>query len=101
MKSYKTAAYELIDKYGYDENANRPASIIGFVEGEDLSDRWNHSDDEMYFLTIPAFVNYSFSEEQRTKHLAAVKSHWEIERSEKNPLWNYLFALSGAGVILI
>ena len=94
-KKYKTEAEKLINIYGYDENANRPASVIGFEEGELLSDSWNHSDDEMYFLTIPAFVNYSFTEEQKKKHLEAAKSHWQIERSEKNPLWNYLFALSG------
>ena len=94
-KKYIKGAEKLIKKYGYDENANRPASVIGFVEGEDLSNKWNHSDDEMYFLTIPGFVNYSFSEEQREAHFNAAKSHWEVERSEKNPLWNYLFALSG------
>lgn len=92
---YKKAAKKLIKKYGYDENANRLASEIGFEEGEPLSDKWNHSDDEMYFMTIPAFVNYSFTEEQKEKHLASAKSHWEVERSEKNPLWNYLFALAG------
>ena len=58
-KKYKKGAEKLIKKYGYDENANRPASVIGFVEGEDLSNKWNHSDDEMYFLTIPGFVNWS------------------------------------------
>ncbi len=94
-EKYKKAALKLIKRYGYDENANRPATTIGFVEGQDLSDRWNHSDDEMYFLTIPSFVNYSFTEEQRKNHFEAVKSHWDIERSEKNPLWNYLFALTG------
>ena len=94
-EKYKKAAKKLIKKYGYDENANRLASEIGFEEGEPLSDKWNHSDDEMYFMTIPAFVNYSFTEEQKEKHLASAKSHWEVERSEKNPLWNYLFALAG------
>ncbi|MCK5774644.1 MAG: hypothetical protein KAH25_00625 [Bacteroidales bacterium] len=94
-EKYKNAAYDLIEKHGYDDNANRPASIIGYEEGENLSDAWNHSDDEMYFLTIPAFVNYSFSKKEKKKHFEAAKSHWEIERSEKNPLWNYLFALSG------
>jgi len=92
---YKEKAYELINDYGYDENANRPASVVGFVEGENLSNTWNHSDDEMYFMTIPAFVNYSFNDEQKQKHFEAAKSHWEEERSEKNPLWNYLYALSG------
>ena len=92
---YKEKAYELIDKYGYDENANRPASVIGKVEGEYLSDYWNHSDDRMYFLTIPAFVNYSFTEEQKQNHFEAAKSHWEIERPEKSPLWNFLYAMTG------
>ncbi len=94
-EKYKEKAYELINKFGYDENANRPASVVGFVEGEDLSDRWNHSDDEMYFLTIPAFVNYSFTSEQKQKHFEAARSHWLEERSEKNPLWNFLYALTG------
>ena len=92
---YKEKAYELINEYGYDENANRPASVIGFVEGEDLSNTWNHSDDRMYFLTIPAFVNYSFSEEQKQKHFEAARSHWDIERAEKSPLWNFLYAMTG------
>jgi len=95
-EKYKKAAKKLIKRYGYDTNANRPATVIGFEEGEDLSDKWNHSDDQMYFLTMPSFVNYSFSEEQKEKHFEAVKSHWEVERSEKNPIWNYLFAYAGA-----
>lgn len=98
-EKYEKAARKLIKRHGYDENANRPATVIGYVEGEDLSDKWNHSDDEMYFLTIPGFVNYSFTEEQKKNHFETVKSHWEVERSEKNPLWNYLFALSGGKAI--
>ncbi|MEM9141383.1 MAG: hypothetical protein AAGA86_00255, partial [Bacteroidota bacterium] len=94
-EKYKKAANKLIKRHGYDENANRSATVIGYVEGEDLSTTWNHSDDEMYFLTVPAFVNYAFTETQKQNHFKAVKSHWEIERSEKNPLWNYLFALVG------
>lgn len=94
-EKYKKAARKLIKKHGYDENANRSASVIGYVEGEDLSDKWNHSDDEMYFLTVPGFVKYAFTEEQKKNHFEAAKSHWEVERSEKNPLWNYLFALVG------
>ena len=92
---YKTKAYELINEHGYDENANRPASVIGHVEGEMLSDKWNHSDDQMYFISTPAFVNYSFSEEEKQKHFEASRTHWEIERSEKNPLWNFIYAMTG------
>jgi len=92
---YKEKAYELMDEHGFRENATRPASVIGFVDGQTLSDSWNHSDDEMYFLTVPAFVNYAFTDELKEEFFKTVKSHWELERSEKNPLWNYIYALAG------
>lgn len=94
-EKYKEKAYELIDDHGYDENANRPASVIGYVDGEELSSNWNHSDDQMYFLTIPAFVKYSFTKDQKEKHFEAARSHWDIERSEKNPVWNFIYGLTG------
>jgi len=94
-EKYKDKAYELINEHGFDENANRPASVIGYVDGEELSNTWNHSDDQMYFLTIPAFVKYSFTKEQKENHFEAAKSHWDIERSEKNPVWNFIYGLSG------
>ena len=92
---YREKAYELMDKYGYAENALRPATVIGHVEGEDLSSSWNHSDDEMYFLTIPGLVNYAFTDELKEDFFKTAQSHWEIERNEKNPLWNFLYALIG------
>lgn len=94
-EKYKKAANKLIKKYGYDDNANRPASVIGRVEGQPLSDGWNHSDDQMYFLTVPAFVNYSFTDKQKEKHFAAAQSHWKMELSEKNPIWNFFYAMIG------
>ena len=92
---YKEKAYELMDKYGYAENTIRPATVIGHVEGQTLSDSWNHSDDEMYFLTIPALVNYAFTDELKQDFFKTAQSHWEMERSEKNPLWNFLYAIIG------
>jgi len=92
---YKEKAYELMEKYGYEENVTRPATVIGLVEGQLLSNTWNHSDDEMYFLTVPALVKYAFTEELKQKYFETAKSHWEIERSEKNPLWNFIYALAG------
>jgi hypothetical protein len=92
---YKQKAYELMNDHGYDKNAMLPATVIGLVDGEDLSDTWNHSDDEMYFLTIPNLVNFAFTDDLKQKYFEAAKSHWEIERSEKNPLWNYMYALIG------
>jgi hypothetical protein len=92
---YKEKAFELMKEHGYDENAGLPATVIGKVEGQSLSDSWNHSDDEMYFLTVPALVNYAFNDTLKEKFLKAAKSHWEIERSEKNPLWNFIYAMVG------
>ena len=94
-EKYKEKAYELMDQYGYLENILRPASTIGYVEGQPLSDGWNHSDDEMYFLTARALVKYAFTEELKKKFFETVKSHWEIEKPEKNPLWNFIYAQVG------
>ncbi len=92
---YKEKAYELMDVYGYKDNVIRPAAVIGHVEGQMLSDSWNHSDDEMYFLSVPALVKYAFTEELKQEYFITAQSHWEIERSEKNPLWNFIYALIG------
>ena len=92
---YKEKAFELMKNHGYDENASHPATVIGLVEGQLLSNTWNHSDDEMYFLTVPAFVKYAFNDELKKKFFEASKSHWKVERSEKNPLWNFIYALIG------
>ena len=94
-EQYRDHALNLSSLHGYEKNACRPASVIGYEEGQYLSDGWNHSDDEMYFLTAPAFVKYAFDKDSRQRHLKTVASHWEIERSEKNPLWNFLYASSG------
>jgi hypothetical protein len=92
---YREKAYELMEDHGYLENVIRPATAIGHVEGQFLSDSWNHSDDEMYFLTVPALVKYAFTDELRDAYFKTAQSHWEIERSEKNPLWNFIYALAG------
>ena len=98
-EKYKNHALELGEKYGYEENATRSAKTIGYVADQLLSDAWNHSDDEMYFLTAPAFVKYALDQDRKKKHLETVRSHWEIERSEKNPLWNFLYSLSGGSPV--
>ncbi len=53
---YKEKAMELMYKHGYLENLMRPMREIGLApqDADDksklLSDAWNHSDDEMYFV---------------------------------------------------
>jgi len=96
---YRDRAAELIEQHGYLDNVLRPASAIGFVEGEPLSDVWNHSDDEMYFLTAPALYKYAFDKSMQKAYANTINSHWQVERNEKSALWNFLYAMSGGSEI--
>ena len=99
---YKEKAEELMNRHGYLENLLRPFSEIGKApEGSDdwaamLSQKWNHSDDEMYFLAYWCLYPYAFTPELREKYRQAIEEHWEAERPEKNSLWNLCYAMTGA-----
>jgi len=97
---YKNKAIELIEKHGYLENLTRPISQISPTDADELSKilsrGWNHSDDEMYFLAYWGLYPYSFTPELKTKFQEAIKDHWEVERPENNPLWNFTYAMTGA-----
>lgn len=93
---YKQKAFELIDKYGYLDNVMIPIKGLSRVPGIDLTTEWNHSDDELAFLTYWNLHRYAFTDELREKYRQAIQEHWEIERPEKNPLWNFIYADTGA-----
>jgi hypothetical protein len=93
---YKQKAFELMDKHGYLDNIMIPVSRLSIVPGIDLTTEWNHSDDELAFLSYWNLYKYAFTEELREKYRQAVKDHWEIERPEKNSLWNLIYAATGA-----
>jgi hypothetical protein len=93
---YRDKAFELFDKYGYLDNIMIPISQIGRVPGIDLTTEWNHSDDELAFLSYWNLYKYAFTDELREKYIKTIKGHWEIERPEKNPLWNLIYAMTGA-----
>jgi hypothetical protein len=97
---YKNKANELIDKYGYLGNLIHPISEIGPSDTDELSkvlsQKWNHSDDEMYFLAYWGLYPYAFTPELKTKFQSSIKDHWEVERPEKNALWNFTYAMTGA-----
>jgi hypothetical protein len=96
---YKDKAYELMEKHGYLENLMRPMSVIGQAgEGSDdwskmLSESWNHSDDEMYFLGYWGLYRYAFTPELKAQFKKSILDHWEAERPEKEALWNIFTAL--------
>ena len=97
-EKYRDKAMELMDKHGYLENLTRPISAISPSDADDLSQilsvEWNHSDDEMYFLTCHGLVYDAFTPELKEQYVASIKDHWEIERPERNALWNFIYAMT-------
>jgi hypothetical protein len=93
---YKQKAFELLDKYGYLDNITTPVATFSRVSGIDLTTEWNHSDDELAFLSYWNLYRYAFSGKLRRLYCEAIKDHWQIERPEKNPLWNFIYAGTGA-----
>lgn len=98
-EKYKEKALELMEDYGYLDNLMRPMSIIGMSGGESdsyaqmLSESWNHSDDEMYFLGYWGLYKYALNEDLKAKFKEAILDHWQAERPEKDGLWNISTAM--------
>ena len=85
-----------MEQHGYLNNIMIPITKIGRVPGIDLTTEWNHSDDELAFLSYWGLYKYAFTDELREEYRRAIAEHWEIERPEKNPLWNLIYAMTGA-----
>lgn len=99
-EKYKNKAFELMEKFGYLDNLMRPMNQIGVSDSDpvskSLSEEWNHSDDEMYFLAYWGLFPYALNPELKDKFKEAIRDHWDIERPEKNALWNFTYAMTGA-----
>ncbi|HOA59818.1 MAG: hypothetical protein KA191_00125 [Verrucomicrobia bacterium] len=98
---YRDKAYELFERHGYLRNITNSMALIrptpGFVfRGHDMGDAWNHSDDELAFYTYWVLYRFAFTEDLRRLYAAAIQDHWEIEKIERNPLWNFVLAATGA-----
>jgi hypothetical protein len=98
---YKEHAFELMTKHGYFENLMRPMSQIGKAAPDAdewskmLSESWNHSDDEMYFLGYWGLYRYAFNDTLKARYKEAIVDHWQAERPEKEAAWNITTALTG------
>ncbi len=99
---YRQKTLELMQKYGYLENLMRPMKEIGHApaDADDwskmLSDGWNHSDDEMYFLGYWGLYRYALNDTLKTMYKKAIIDHWQYERPEKDGLWDIMTAITGA-----
>jgi hypothetical protein len=52
----------------------------------------NHSDDELAFLSFYPLLRYERDESLREVYKDALARSWQIERAERNPLWNFIYA---------
>jgi hypothetical protein len=98
---YLKAIGNLLYDKGYLDNLMRPMQLIGPApRGSDdmsemLSDGWNHSDDEMYFLGYWGLYRYALNDSLKSLYRKAILDHWETERPEKEGLWNIMTAMTG------
>ncbi|MGV3502876.1 MAG: hypothetical protein ACO1O1_04165 [Adhaeribacter sp.] len=98
---YRDKAFELMQRHGYLRNLMRPMSQVGRAPAATddyskmLSEGWNHSDDEMYFLGYWGLYRYAFNDTLRQQFKTAILDHWQAERPEKEGAWNIFTALTG------
>lgn len=98
-EKYKEAAFKLMNEHGYFENLMRPMKEIGYAPADadelskELSDAWNHSDDEMYYCGYWGLYRYALNDTLKARYKEAIVDHFEAERPEKEGLWNIMTAL--------
>ena len=85
---WQTAYAELIAKHRYAElTRNQKINVPGHV---------NHSDDELAFLSYYPLLLYESDPALRKIYQESLERSWQIERPERNPLWNFISA-AGTG----
>jgi len=92
---YKAQVDKAINEFGYLENIESGIDKIkytsGFIhKGIHLGEDWNHSDDEMAFLTYWVLDKYALDDNLRAKYRKLIEDHWDIERPEGDALWNLI-----------
>ncbi|MEW6156980.1 MAG: hypothetical protein AB1813_06070 [Verrucomicrobiota bacterium] len=98
---YRAKAFELLRQHGYLENIRsslkKIAPTAGYVfRGNDMGNEWNHSDDLLAFVAYWVLHRFAFDEELRAIYREAIRDHWEMEKAERNPIWNFVYASTGA-----
>jgi hypothetical protein len=88
-EKYRRHYQELIERHRYHQlTRNQKICVPGRV---------NHSDDELAFLSYYPLLNYETDPKLRQVYLESLERSWQIERPERNPLWNFIYAVgSGA-----
>jgi hypothetical protein len=85
---YQAAYEELVTRHRYAQlTRNQKINVPGSV---------NHSDDELAFLSYYPLLRYETDPVLRKIYLESLERSWQVERPERNPLWNYIYA-AGTG----
>lgn len=84
-----SAAYnDLISRHRY--------HLLARNQKINLPGRVNHSDDELAFLSYYPLLMYETDPALVAVYRESLERSWQVERSERNPLWNFIYA-SGSG----
>ncbi len=84
-QKFQAAYDDLINKHRYhlltrNQKINYPTKI-------------NHSDDELAFLSYYPLLVYEKDAKLREVYLQSLERSWLVERAERNPLWNFIYAV--------
>lgn len=80
---FKDAFYDLVRKHGYADNT------INYLP--DPRGEWNHSDDELYWLSYYNLIKHCFDDKLKATFLKSVRAHKEATHRKRNPVWNFIF----------
>jgi hypothetical protein len=99
---YRQLALQLFEQHGYLTNILSSMKLLretrGYVHlGNEMGDEWNHSDDELALVTYWVLYRFAFDESLRKRYGAAIKDHWDLERAEQFPMWNFIYSGCGGG----
>jgi hypothetical protein len=87
---YQTAYDDLIKTHKYHWlTRNQKVMVPGHV---------NHSDDELAFLSFYPLLRYETDPALVAVYRQSLERSWQIERPERNPLWNAIYAV-GTGAV--
>lgn len=90
---YKDVFDELVNEHGYADNTVRYLP--------DPMSEWNHSDDELYWLSYYNLVRHCFDDALKPTFLQSAREHMQATARKKNPLWNIIYGhISGETIDL-
>ncbi|MBK9137533.1 MAG: hypothetical protein IPM17_02020 [Verrucomicrobia bacterium] len=100
-ETYRQRAFELFEQHGYLQNITNSMANIRYTpgyefKGNNMGDEWNHSDDELAFFNYWTLYRFAFNDQLRRMYVQAIRDHWQIERVERNPCWNFIYGMTGA-----